>query len=159
MRRARRYNRSRTMCECRILSLRLRVAFAVDCHVLSPCSLVLNIGAIYVVFYSKPHPTPHVLIHASRRSLTWRSKCDALLEIIHNIRCKSFCVLSSGAVCIFSTTHRSWARLEYPKSATSTTAIEYTQEVLRVRCNSLFFRARCFFVCTKRWSLRSVVVI
>ena len=44
---------------------------------------------------------------------------------------KVLCVLSSGAVCIFSRTDRSWARLYrvYPKSAKST-AIECTQEVL-----------------------------
>ena len=59
------------------------------CHVLSSCSQ-FSIGAIYVVFYSKPHPTPHVLLLGSWRSLTWSSKCDALLEIIQIIRCKSF---------------------------------------------------------------------
>ena len=34
--------RGRTMCACRILSLRWRVAFVIACHVLSSCSLVLN---------------------------------------------------------------------------------------------------------------------
>ena len=44
---------------------------------------------------------------------------------------KVLCVLSSGAVCIFSRTDRPWARLRrvYPKRAKST-AIEYTPEGL-----------------------------
>ena len=43
---------------------------------------------------------------------------------------KVSCVLSSGAVCIFSKTDRPWARLRrvYPQRAEST-AIEYTQGV------------------------------
>ena len=58
-------------------------------------------------------------------------------------------VLSSGAVCIFSRTDRSWARLYqvYPKNAKST-AIEYTQEVpfcageMRIH----YFSGHVFFV-------------
>ena len=59
------------------------------------------------------------------------------------------CVLSSGAVCIFSRTDRSWARLcgVYPKSAKST-AIEYTEEVLlcagEMRIH--YFSGQVFFV-------------
>ena len=37
----------RTMCACRILSLRRRVAFVIACHVLSSCSLVLNTCSLY----------------------------------------------------------------------------------------------------------------
>ena len=40
-----------------------------------------------------PHLTPHVLLLASWRYLiSWSSSCDALLEIIHIIRCKYFLV-------------------------------------------------------------------
>ena len=65
-------------------------------------------------------------------------------------RVKVVCVLSSGAVCIFSRTDRSWARLYrvYPKGAKST-AIEYTQEVLfcagEMRIH--YFSGQVFFVC------------
>ena len=59
-------------------------------------------------------------------------------------------VLSSGAVCIFSRTDRSWARLHrvYPRSAKST-AIEYTQEVFfcagEMRIH--YFSGQVFFIC------------
>ena len=72
-----------------------------------------------------PHLTPHVPLLASGRSLiSWSSNCNALLEIIHIIRCKSFvCVINSdGAVCIFSRTDRPWAYVY----------LEYTQNVLKV---------------------------
>ena len=116
------------------------------CHVLlSSFSLVLS--------------TCHIPRHTC--PLTWSSHCDALLKIIHIIRCESF-VLSSGAVCIFSRTDRSWARLYrvYPKSTTST-AIEYTQEVLcGETATSLFSRASFFVSCTnKKGHLRPVVKI
>ena len=84
--------RGRTMCACRILSLRRRVAFAIACVTYyCPLAPSFSIGAIYVVFYSESHPTPYVPLLASWRSLTWRSKCDTLLEIIRIVRC--FCVL------------------------------------------------------------------
>ena len=71
-------------------------------------------------------------------------------------------VLSSGAVCIFSRTDRSWARLYrvYSKSAKST-AIEYTQEVLcGGNANLIFFQAIFFCMYYKqKWSSRRVVKI
>ena len=77
---------------------------------------------------------------------------------------KVLCVLSSGAVCIFSRTDRSWARIYrvYPKSATST-AIEYTQEVLfgagEMRVH--YFSGQVFFrmYYKQKWSSRRVVKI
>ena len=60
------------------------------------------------------HFTPHVPLFDSWRSLkSLSSNCDALLEIIHIIDygVRVLCMLSSGAVCIFSRTDRSWARL------------------------------------------------
>ena len=79
-----------------------------------------------------PHPTPHVPLLASWRSLSWSSNCDALLDIIlsYGVPGKSF-VCYQVVLCIFSRTGRSWARLYrvYSKSAKST-AIEYTQEIL-----------------------------
>ena len=76
-----------------------------------------------------PHPTPHVPLLASWRTLSWSSNCDALIHIIR-VRCKSF-VCYQVVLCIFSRTDQSWARLYrvYPKSAKST-AIENAQEVL-----------------------------
>ena len=103
-----------------------------------------------------PHPTPHVPLLASWRFLRWSSNCDALLEIIHII----IFVVSIGAVCIFSRTDRSWARLYrvYPKSA----AIECTQKLLcGYNANSLFFRASFFCSCPNKneWPLRPVAKI
>ena len=86
----------RTMCACRILSLRRRVAFVIACHVLSSCPLVLNTCSLHNI-----NPTPHVPLLASWRSLTCSSKCDALLEIIHIIRCNSF-VCCQVVLCAFS---------------------------------------------------------
>ena len=90
----------RTMCACGILSLRRRVAFFIACHVLSSCSLVLNTFSLHNILESKPHPTPHVPLLASWRPLSCSSKCDALLEIIRMIRCKSF-VCCQVVLCVF----------------------------------------------------------
>ena len=99
-----------------------------------------------------PHLTPHVLLVASWRSLiiSWSSNCDALLEIIHIIRCKIFvCVLSSGAVCIFSRTDRSWARLYrvYPKGAIKVLLLLSTTNkyfFVRVKCEFITFPGKFF---------------
>ena len=137
------------MCACRILSLRRRVAFAIACHVLSSCSQ-FSIGAINVVFYSKPHPTPHVPLLASWRSLTWRSKCDALLEIIHIIRCKSF------VCCVYFLNNRSVVGTSISSTQKVLKVllliIEYTR-VLRVKCDFIIFPS--IFFCmyrTNKWS-------
>ena len=68
--------------------------------------IIFSLARVVVLLLScsqyVPHPTPHVALLASWRSISWSSNCDAHhLEVIHIIRCKSF-VLSSGAVCIFS---------------------------------------------------------
>ena len=113
--RAKRYYRGRTMCAWRILSLRRRVAFAIACGAACFCSQ-FSIGASYVVFYSKPHPTIHVPLLAPCWSLTLRSKCDALLETIHIIRCESF------VCCAYFLNSRSFVG----------TSISSTQKVLNV---------------------------
>ena len=126
------------MCPCRILSLyggELLLPYPVPYCSLAPSP---SIGAIYVLFCSKLHPTPHVSFLASWRSLTRRSKCDALLEIIHIIRCKVLFVVG-----IFSTTDRSWARLSrVPKNSRSTAV--GTQEILRVKRELIFFPGKFF---------------
>ena len=146
MRREKRYYRGRTMCACRILSLRRRVAFAIACHVLSSCSQ-FSIGAIYVVFHSKPHPTTHVPLLASWRSLTWRSKCDALLKIVHIIRCKSF------VCCVYFFNNRSVVGTSISSIQKVLKAllliIEYTQ-VLRVKCEFSTFSI-IFFCMYKKY--------
>ena len=137
MRRAKRYYHGRTMCACRILSLRRRVAFAIACHVLSSCAPSFSISAIYVVFYSKPHPMPHVPLLASWRSLTWRSECDAFLEIMHIIRCRSFVCF----VCFFN--NRSMVGTSISSTQKVLTVLlllsTYTQEVLRVKREFIIF--------------------
>ena len=89
----------RTMCACRILSFRRRVAFVTACHALSSCSLVLDTCSI---FYSKPHPTPHVPLLAS----WWSLRVTLFSKPYMAYGVKVLCV-----VCTFSTTDRSWARL------------------------------------------------
>ena len=135
------------MCACRILSLRRRVAFLSQPVTCCPLAPSFSIRALYVIFYSKPHPTPHVPLLASWRSLSCSSKCDALLEIIHIIRCKSF-VCCQVVSCVFSQQQidRGHVYIEYPKSAKGA-AIEYTQEeVLRVKC---FIFPGIFFLCVQ----------
>ena len=101
----------RTMCACRIFSLRRRVPFVIACHVLlTSCALSFSIRALCTIFYSKPNPTPHVPLFASWRSLSWKSKCDALLEIIHIICVKVLCAVTRCCV-YFSATDRSSAHL------------------------------------------------
>ena len=52
VRRAKRYYRGRTMCACRILPLRWRVAFVIAFHVfLSSCSLVLDTCSLHIFFF------------------------------------------------------------------------------------------------------------
>ena len=86
------------------------------CHMLSRIVPFSIGGAIYVFFYSKPHPTQHVPLLASWRSLTWRSKCDSLLEIIPIIRITSF------VCCAYFLNNRSIVG----------TSISSTQEVVKV---------------------------
>ena len=109
-------------------------------YLLAPSFLI---RAVYIAFYSKPHPTPHVPLLASWRSLTWRSKCDAILEIIHIIRCKSFvCFVyflnnRSAVGTSISSTQLVLKVLDY-------IAIEYTQEVLRVKCETVVLSGQVF---------------
>ena len=82
--------RLRTMCACRIFSLRRRVAFAIACHVSASCSLVLNTSTLHNFAQQAASHATRAPSRFSWRSPRWSSKCDALLEIIHIIRCKSF---------------------------------------------------------------------
>ena len=106
-----------------------------------------------------PHPTPHVPLLASWRSLGWRSNCDALLEIIHITRCKSF-VCYQVVLCIFS----------QEQIGRGHVYVEHTQKVLKVLLLSTpkkycaskmrihYFPGQLFFMIYKRkWSLRPVV--
>ena len=74
--------------------------------------------------------------------------------ISYGVRCKSFvCVIKwGGAVCIFSRTDRSWARLYrvFPKKSAKSTVIEYTQAVLLFCAGEMrihYFSGQVFFVC------------
>ena len=69
-----------------------------------------------------PHPTPHVPLLAIWRSLkSWSSNCDALLEIAHIIRCKSF-VCYQAMLCVLSPRQIGCGHVY----------IEYTQKVLKL---------------------------
>ena len=68
-----------------------------------------------------PYPTPHVPLLVSWRSLSWSSNCDALLEMIHTIRCKSV-VCYQVVLCVFS----------QEQIVRGHVYIEYTQKVLKV---------------------------
>ena len=104
-------------------------------------------------FQYVPHPTPHVPLLASWRSLSWSSKCDALLEIIHIIRCKSF-VCCQVVLCAFSQQQigRGNVSIEYPKSAKSTAIKKYSQEesVVRVKCEFIVFPSSFFCMMYKQ---------
>ena len=81
-------------CACCILSSRRRVAFF--WHSICQCVFVLLLPRSQYV----PHPMPHVPLLASWRSLSWSSNCEALLEIIHIIRCEKI-VFYQVELCVF----------------------------------------------------------
>ena len=108
-----------------------------------------------------PHLTPHVPLLASWRSLSRSSNCDALLEIIHIIRCESF--VFQVVPCVFSQQQIGHGHVY----------IEYTQKVLKVlllstpkkycagKTRTHYFSGQVFFciMYKQKWSLRPVVKI
>ena len=69
-----------------------------------------------------PHLTPHVPLLAFWGSLiSWSSNCDALLEILHIIRCKIF-VCYQAVLCVFS----------QEQIGRGHVYIKYTQKVLKI---------------------------
>ena len=82
-----------TMCVRVLYPLFTAASFLVVVIAYATCFFVLLLPRSQYV----PHPTPHVPLLASWRSLRWSSNCDALVEIIHVIRCRR-CVLSGGIV-------------------------------------------------------------
>ena len=110
----------RTMCvRVLILSLRRRISFLVI--IFSSSRVIVFLIPQYVSHPTPSHPTPHVVLLAAWRCLSWSSSCDANLEIIHIIRCKSF-VCCQVVLCIFSQQQIGLGHVY----------IEYTQKVVRV---------------------------
>ena len=133
-------------CACCILSLRRRVVFFVIDDVTCSCLLALlfSIRAASHATRTCPFSLPDC-----RSLLSWSLNCDALLEIIHIIRGKSF-VCYQVVLCVFSQVQIGRGRV----------FIECTQKVLkilllgtpkkyffvRVKCDFTFFPGE-FFVC------------
>ena len=107
-----------------------------------------------------PHPTPHVPLLASWRSISWSSNCDALFEIIHIIRCKSFVCYQ---VLCFSQEQigRGHVYIEYtqkvPKVLLLSTPKKYCAGKMRIH----YFSGQFFFcmMYKQNWSLRPVARI
>ena len=96
-----------------------------------------------------PHLTPHVPLLASWRSLiSWSSNCDALLEIVHIIRCKSFvcvikwcCVFSQEQIC------RGQVYIEYSQKVLKVVLLSTPKKYCAGEMRVHYFSGQVFLVC------------